>query len=87
MLEKIKTALRISHNKLDNEIQDVIDAAMTSLDVHGINASGHDSDPLILNAVKLYAKWQMNYMDKADQFERAWKAAVIMLSLSGEFND
>ena len=87
MLDKIKTALRISHNKLDSEIQDVIDAAVTSLDMYGINASGHESDPLIVNAVKLYAKWQMNYMDKADQFERAWKAAVIMLSLCGEYND
>lgn len=87
MLEKIKTALRISHNKLDSEIQDVIDAAIMSLDMHGVNASGHECDPLIVNAVKLYAKWQMNYMDKADQFERAWKAALIMLSLCGEYND
>ena len=87
MLEKIKTALRISHNQLDSEIQDVIDAAMTSLMAAGVHSAGHESDPLIVNAVKLYAKWQMNYMDKSDQFEKAWKAAVVMLSLCGDYND
>ena len=87
MLDKIKTALRISHNKLDDEIQDVIDAAIQSLVAHGIDAVGRECDPLILNAVKLYCRWQFNYMDKADQFEKAWKAALVMLAVCGDYDE
>ena len=31
MLEKIKLSLRITHNKLDDEIQDLIDACLRDL--------------------------------------------------------
>lgn len=87
MLQKIKTALRITHNALDSEIQDVIDAALMSLNYHGVQTEGHADDPLILNAVRLYARWQFNYLDKAAQFEKAWKAAVVVLSLCGEYGE
>lgn len=87
MFDKVKAALRITHNKLDNEIQDVINAAMQTLQTRGINAVGRECDPLILNAVTLYAKWQMNYQDKSEQFKRAWDSALIMLALSGDYNE
>lgn len=55
MLEAIKTALRISHNKLDEAIQADIDACLSDLKVCGI-VYAEDTDPLILNAVKLYCR-------------------------------
>ena len=87
MFEKVKESLRITHSKLDAEIQDIIDAAVHSLTAHGVNATGHEGDPLILNAVKLYAKWQMNYQDQADRYEKAWNAALVMLALCGDYNE
>ena len=54
-LSKIKTALRISHNKLDEDIQADIDACLADLKVCGIIHAGEDN-PLIFNAVKLYCK-------------------------------
>ena len=55
MLEKIKIALRISHNKLDDDIQSNIDACLADLEVCGI-VFAETADPLILNAVKLYCR-------------------------------
>ena len=55
MLDKIKTALRINHSKLDEDIQSDIDACLTDLEVCGI-VFAETADPLILNAVKLYCR-------------------------------
>ena len=55
MLDKIKTALRISHSKLDDDIQAEIDACLADLEVCGV-VFAETSDALILNAVKLYCR-------------------------------
>lgn len=54
-LEKIKLALRRSHDKLDADLQADIDAALADLRLVGITHAGEE-DPLILNAVKLYCR-------------------------------
>ncbi len=54
-LEKIKLSLRISHDKLDEDIQADIDTALADLRMHGVTHKD-ESDPLIFNAVKLYCK-------------------------------
>lgn len=56
MLAKIKQALRISHDKLDEDIQADIDACLADLKVCGITHATVVTDPLILNAVKLYCR-------------------------------
>lgn len=55
ILEKIKTALRISHSKLDQDIQSDIEACIADLKVCGIVHAGEE-DPLILNAIKLWCR-------------------------------
>lgn len=52
-LSKVKRALRISHNKLDEDIQDDITACLADLKTCGI-AEPKEEDPLILKAIKLY---------------------------------
>ena len=54
-LEKVKLNLRISHDKLDEDIQADIDTALADLRMHGV-IHKDESDPLIFNAVKLYCK-------------------------------
>ena len=54
-LEKIKLALRISHGKLDEDIQADIDACMADLKLAGI-IHAPESDPLIFNAIKLWCR-------------------------------
>lgn len=54
-LTKIKLALRVSHAKLDEDIQADIDACLNDLLVCGI-IHPDESDPLIFNAIKLYCR-------------------------------
>lgn len=54
-LEKIKLALRTSHNKLDEDIQADIDACLADLQLAGVKYKGEE-DPLIFNAIKLWCR-------------------------------
>lgn len=54
-LEKIKLAIRISHSKLDEDVQADIDACLADLRLCGV-IYADESDPLILNAIKLWCR-------------------------------
>lgn len=54
-LEKVKLSIRRSHNKLDEDLQDEIDACLADLRVCGVVYAGEE-DPLILNAIKLWCR-------------------------------
>ena len=54
-LAKIKLALRISHDKLDNDIQDEIDACLSDLHLCGV-IFAPEADPLMVNAIKLWCR-------------------------------
>lgn len=60
ILRKVKTKLRISHNVLDEDVEDTIAACLKDLEVCGVQAPASDNlqetDPLILNAIKLYCR-------------------------------
>lgn len=55
VLGKVKLALRISHDKLDEDIESDIDACLADLSACGI-ISPQVADPLIFNAVKLFLR-------------------------------
>ena len=55
MLLKIKLALRIKHDALDEDIMADIDACLADLHLCGVIFPTED-DPLIANAVKLYCR-------------------------------
>ena len=55
LLKKVKTSLRISHSALDDDLSDTIEACLTDLYVCGI-IDPQPTDPLILNAIKLFCK-------------------------------
>lgn len=54
-LEQIKLAVRITHNKLDADIQADIDACLADLRICGVNYAAPD-DPLMVNAIKLWCR-------------------------------
>ena len=81
-LYKIKQALRVTHDKLDDDIQAEIDAARTDLAVAGIVHAAPD-DPLIYNAVKLWCK--ASFTDdsaKAAEFLRRYEALKACLMMA-----
>jgi DNA polymerase III psi subunit len=54
-VEKIKLALRISHDKLDDAIEADIAACLADLQMVGVRFKGED-DPLIFNAIQLWCR-------------------------------
>lgn len=52
---KIKTAIRISHTRLDEDIQDDIDACLADLKAARV-IDPQETDPLIYNAIKLWCR-------------------------------
>lgn len=73
LLQKVKTAIRIKHTALDDDLLDNIQACLLDLQMHGVVHKGAE-DPLIQNAVKLYCKAE--YTDdpeKADAFGQRYR--------------
>lgn len=82
MIDKIKLALRVSHTKLDDDIQSDIDACLADLKVCGI-IHAPDDDPLIFNAVKLWCR--AAYTDdttKAAEYLKRYEALKSCLQMA-----
>ena len=56
MLEAVKQALAITTDAFDDELNDLIMAALYDLGTNGISALSLQSDPLIIQAVKTYVR-------------------------------
>lgn len=84
ILDDVKANLRISGNALDDDIQGDIDAALMDLHRVGIDVTDQ-SQPLIIKAVKLYCRWQQDYMGKGEQYCKAYTGLMQALSLAGDY--
>lgn len=81
-LLKIRQGLRISHNKLDDDIQADIEACLADLKLAGIVHAGEE-DPLIFNAIKLWCR--SLYTDdtaKAAEYLRRYEALKASLMMA-----
>lgn len=56
MLNKVKLALRLTTNAYDDEIEQLIDAAIADLGIAGVNANLLVDDALIIRAVITYCR-------------------------------
>lgn len=54
-INRAKVDLRITHNRLDADIADMIDACLADLRSCGVR-DPQEGDPLILNAIKLWCR-------------------------------
>ena len=86
MLEKVKLALRIKSNKLDEEITDLIEACKIDLSLSGVKKI-EDTDPLIQQAIKLYCKANFGLDNKdSEKYQKSYEMLKISLSLCGDYN-
>ena len=88
MLERIKKSLRLYHNMLDSDLSFNIDACMHDLQRVGVLpdiAVNTTTDPLINKAAELYCKWQYDFGQKGDQYEKAYKSLRDAISLCKEY--
>jgi len=88
LLEKIKLALRVDDDSLDEDIQDTIDAAVSDLKLSGIIESKIvETDPLIIRAVKTFCKAEFSSDDKeSTKYKESYDMLKIHLSLSIDYN-
>ena len=69
---------------MDDDIKDLICAAKADLRISGVRVI-LDTDPLVIQAVKLYCKAHFGDNDSNNKFLNAYQALKISMSLAGEF--
>jgi len=85
MLESVKTALRLSGNALDSEVNGLIAACKKDLKLSGITKTD-DADALIARAVVLYCKAHFGYDNpNAELFLKSYESLKCSLVFSGEY--
>lgn len=83
-IEQMRSMVRISHTKLDDELEMLKEAYLTDLSMSGVKAIPA-GDMLSLAALRLYLRWQMNYNGEADRYRQSYEATKIAMSLASEY--
>lgn len=88
MLVDVKKALRISHDALDDEIADLIEASRNDLMLSGVSSTkaNDDTDPLIKRAIITYTK--ANFISdakEAERFQLSYNMLKNHLTLAGDY--
>lgn len=91
LVDDIKTALRISHDKLDEDIRQHISACLNDMRRLGIAVPDNDTDvesnSLLLSAVKLYCMAQYDFLSKGDQYKKGYESLRDVLSMSSGYKE
>lgn len=87
LLDKVKTALRVSGTAFDDEISDLISAA--KYDLQGAGVRVDDTDPLHQQAIVCFCKARYGYEDpqQADRFWAAYEQHKIHLAIVAGVTD
>jgi hypothetical protein len=93
-LAKVKEAMRIKHNQLDNTLTDDINAAALDLQRAGVvvyqvndNVTTLVDDQLVQTAIRLYVFACEDYNDKGEQYRQGYQSLLSALALSGSYRD
>lgn len=72
MLDKVKLALRLTTDAYDEEIQQLIDAAVADLGIAGIDAAFMRNDALIIRAVITYCRVHFGSPNDYDRIKASY---------------
>lgn len=86
MLEEAKTALRITVNDYNTEIQTLIDAAKLDLGVAGVQL-GEEPDPLVKRAILTYVRCNFGSPDDYDRLKAAYDEQKAQLQMATGYTD
>lgn len=81
MLQKVKMALRITTNAFDDELNDLIKAAVLDLDIAGVD-SDHGVDEIITRAIITYCKCNFGQPDDYDRLKASYDEQKAQLSMA-----
>ncbi len=93
MLDKVKMALLISSEDFDEEILDLIGAAVLDLNIAGVDdstvVSDNPTDKLIVRAICSYCGYQFELvhgsLDRSDAFKRSYDEQKSQLGMSSGY--
>ncbi len=88
LVEEIKKTLRISHSKLDSEIESNIEVAKAEMVRVGIieGKANDETDPLIKKAIKTFCQIEMSTDDKkVEGFITSWEYQIDNLRKSRNY--
>ena len=86
MLAKIKLAIRRTDSTFDTEVQRCIDYVKKDLYELGVPFYD-DTDARIINLTVLYAKYNFNFENKADQHLRDYERLRNQISMQGDYTE
>lgn len=86
MLEKVRTALRISTTALDTELQDLIDAAKLDLGIAGVIVP-EEFNALVAKAIITYCKMSFGLPEEYDRLKRSYDEQKAQLSTASDYTN
>ena len=86
MLEKVKLALRISTDKYDTELNDLIDSAKLDLGVSGVVVP-QTVDALVTKAIITYCKMSFGLPEDYDRLKRSYDEQKAQMSNATGYTD
>lgn len=84
MLEKVKMSLRITHTTLDDDIAEIIAACKRDLSISGVEVI-EDTDELIIQACKTYARSEFDFNGKGERYNTSYVLLKQHLALCGDY--
>lgn len=81
MLQKVKMALRITTDAFDDELNDLMKAAVLDLDIAGVD-SDHGVDEIITRAIITYCKCNFGQPDDYDRLKASYDEQKAQLSIA-----
>ena len=87
-LMKVKTALRLTEYAFDDELLDLMHAAVADLGIAGVNGEkAIIQDPLIRQAVITYCRANFGQPDEYDRLKKSYDEQKAQLSMSDGYTD
>ena len=86
MLEKVKVALRIMTDVFDDELTDLIDAALLDMGIAGVTVPDQ-FDPLVTKAIITYCKMSFGLPEDYDRLKKSYDEQKAQLSNATGYTD
>ena len=86
ILAKVKMALRITTNAFDDELTDLISAALEDMGIAGV-VIDDDTDSIIVRAVITYCKMSFGLPEDYDRLKRSYDEQKAQLSTATGYTD
>lgn len=86
MLDKVKTALRITTDAFDDELTDLIAAAQIDLQIAGVVIPA-ELDAIVKRAIVTYCKMNFGLPDDYDRLKRSYDEQKAQLSTATGWTD